>query len=158
MGGWGSENNAIRSLPASKNRRPRFLPERDEKANFANFRLNFPKMSWSTLCCPEICNKINQYVYASLHTHHKYGCLFGSTSAGLEFWLFYIRQNGKTNSKKIICPSLWTQVPTFVFLLQFLFLTCSMWEAFQSHILTAMTQNMNSIGNAKDTNCLNVSY
>ena len=73
-GGRSSENNAIRSLPASKNRRPRFLPERDEKANFANFRLNFPKMSWSTLCCPEICNKINQYVYASLHTHHKYEC------------------------------------------------------------------------------------
>ena len=91
-GGRSSENNAIRSLPASKNRRPRFLPERDVKANFTNFRLKFPKISWSMLCCP-ICNKINQYIYASRHTHYKCGCLLGSTSAGLEFWLFCIRQN-----------------------------------------------------------------
>ena len=123
-GGRSSENNAIRSLPASKNRRPRFLPERDEKANFANFRLNFPKMSWSTLCCPEICNKINQYVYASLHTHHKYGCLFGSTSASLEFWLFCTRQNLESQTFTVtqsLCPSFWTQVPSFVSLLQLLF-------------------------------------
>ena len=46
-GGRSSENNAIRSLPASKNRRPRFLPERDVKANFTNFRLDFPTISCS---------------------------------------------------------------------------------------------------------------
>ena len=113
-GGRSSENNAIRSLPASKNRRPRFLPERDVKANFTNFRIDFPKMSWSMLCCPEISNTINQYIYASLHTNHKYGCLFGSTSVGLEFWLSRVRQNLESQTFTVmqtLCLSLWTQNP-----------------------------------------------
>ena len=136
-GGRSSENNAIRSLPASKNRRPRFLPERDVKANFTNFRLNFPKMSWSTLCCPEICNKINQYVYASLHTHHKYGCFIwvNVCKPGILAVLHQAKPwkpeiHCYAISKKFLCPSLWTQFPTFVSLLQFLFLTCSIVGAF----------------------------